>query len=225
MTYQPNQNQQDDVFMRRIIVQLHDFVKLDTDEAAIEMFQSGQLGPWKELTERCPNLRIKPRWRSLKGPELEALVAKGMARDRGYRPGPLSHYFVVTCPNDSPAEEVAKALGQWETIRRAWVDPGPIEPPLVIPADDPRWPAQGYLDPAPSGIDAEFAWSVPGGAGAGQGFVDLEQGWTLNHEDLAAHGITFISGVSQAYHGHGTAVLGEVSAVDNSLGWSESHLS
>jgi subtilisin family serine protease len=46
----------------------------------------------------------------------------------------------------------------------------------------------------------------------------MEQGWTLNHEDLVAAGITVISGVNTAYTGHGTAVLGEILAVDNTIG-------
>jgi subtilisin family serine protease len=54
--------------------------------------------------------------------------------------------------------------------------------------------------------------------GAGIRFIDLERGWTLNHEDLAAAGITIMSGVNQDFHGHGTAVLGEVVAVDNTRG-------
>jgi hypothetical protein len=59
-------------------------------------------------------------------------------------------------------------------------------------------------------------WS--GVNGSGIGFVDMERGWTLNHEDLAAAGITLISGVNQDFHGHGTAVLGEVLGVDNTVG-------
>ena len=61
-----------------------------------------------------------------------------------------------------------------------------------------------------------WAWSLADGTGVG--FVDVEQGWTLNHEDLAAANITLISGLNQAYTGHGTAVLGEVVGVDNHLG-------
>jgi hypothetical protein len=52
----------------------------------------------------------------------------------------------------------------------------------------------------------------------GVNFVDMEQGWTLNHEDLVSKGITLISGMNQAYFGHGTSVLGEVVAVDNTIG-------
>jgi serine protease len=43
-------------------------------------------------------------------------------------------------------------------------------------------------------------------------------GWTFNHEDLAAHGITLISGINHSYFFHGTGVLGELGAVDNAVG-------
>jgi serine protease len=50
-------------------------------------------------------------------------------------------------------------------------------------------------------------------------FIDLEQGWTLNHEDLTAHGGALLFGtLVNASRPHGTAVLGEVCAVDNTLG-------
>ena len=90
-------------------------------------------------------------------------------------------------------------------------------PPPVSPDDDPRSASQEYLDPSPHGVDARFAWSQ-GLDGSGVGFVDLERGWTLDHEDLVDSAIDIISGVNTDYHGHGTAVLGEVAMVDNELG-------
>jgi serine protease len=57
-----------------------------------------------------------------------------------------------------------------------------------------------------------------GGDGAHQALVDLEWGWTFNHEDLAALGITLISGINNSYFYHGTAVLGEIAARDNTVG-------
>jgi hypothetical protein len=78
---------------------------------------------------------------------------------------------------------------------------------------------QGYLDPKPSGIDARYAWGFPGGRGAGIGFVDLEQGWNLEHEDLAAADVTKISGINDKdFQWHGTAVLGVVLMADNNVG-------
>lgn len=49
---------------------------------------------------------------------------------------------------------------------------------------NPRNTNQGYLDAAPAGIDARYAWGFPGGDGMGANMVDMEQGWNLNHEDL-----------------------------------------
>src|SRR5262249_52764683 len=56
--------------------------------------------------------------------------------------------------------------------------------------------------------------------GQGIGVVDLEQGWRLSHEDLAARAPTPISGVnhdgSRGYmDNYGTAVLGDIAADDN----------
>ena len=88
-------------------------------------------------------------------------------------------------------------------------------PPPVNPADDPRNVNQGYEDAAPNGIDARYAWRFVGGDGAGVGFVDMERGRNLNHEDLAAAGITLISGISNDFFFDGTSALGEVLMVDN----------
>ena len=71
--------------------------------------------------------------------------------------------------------------------------------PLVNAGRRPAQPNQDYLDAAPTGIDARYAWTFAGGDGAGQRVVDMERGWTFNHEDLAAHGITLINGSTARY--------------------------
>lgn len=124
-------------------------------------------------------------------------------------------YAAITVRDEASAAEFANELDARDDVETAYVEGGPTPPP-VNAGDDPRSGNQGYLDAAPDGIYARWVWGATDGAGIG--FVDLEQGWTLNHEDLAAAGITIISGVSQAYHGHGTAMLGEVVAVDNTKG-------
>ncbi len=115
-------------------------------------------------------------------------------------------------------ESLRKELLAWPSVRVAYID-RPTPDPLVSPADDPRSPDQGYLDPAPDGIDAEYAWGVTGGDGAGQSFIDLERGWTFDHEDLDAHGASLLHGtLLNTSRAHGTAVLGQVCSVDNTLG-------
>jgi len=73
-------------------------------------------------------------------------------------------------------------------------------------ADDPRFAMQGYLQATDRGIDAEYARGF--GEGDGIQFIDIEGGWRLDHEDLAAAGIALLSGLNVEDPAHGTAVLG-----------------
>jgi hypothetical protein len=130
-------------------------------------------------------------------------------------PDPSLWYQVATPPELCP-DDLANALGRLDQVQTAYVM-RPVCPP-VNPVDDPLSLKQGYLDEAPVGIDARYAWGLRGGDGAGIGFVDLERGWKLDHPDLAAAGITLISGLNKDFRAHGTSALGEVLMVDNSIG-------
>jgi len=116
------------------------------------------------------------------------------------------------------AAELLQAVASLPQVEFAYVECGAV-PPSVNPADDPRSSSQRYLAPAPQGIDAYFAWAEADGSGIG--FVDLEQAWTLDHEDLPA-AIPFLGAGSllqnDEWIAHGTAVLGIVAAVDNDKG-------
>jgi len=79
----------------------------------------------------------------------------------------------------------------WEIARQLEDLPGiilarPVPRPTPLPVPINYQPNQGYEDPAannPSGIDAEYAWTQPGGTGTGVTICDLEYGWNLNHQD------------------------------------------
>lgn len=162
-------------------------------------------------------LKIKPLFESSSRSRLDELVERARRNDPTYEPTDFNFWTQVTCPEDVEAEGLAMAIRQLKEVETAYVI-RPLPPPLVNAMDDPRSTNQGYLDAAPNGIDARHAWAFAGGDGAGVGFVDLEQGWNLNHEDLIAAGVTLISGTNTAYYSHGTSVLGEVLMVDNMLG-------
>lgn len=90
--------------------------------------------------------------------------------------------------------------------------------PIVTPLYEPY---QGYLGPAPSGIDATAAWRLPGGLGQNVWFADVEGGWNDKHEDLPGDRITHVHGrkvYEPGWMAHGTAVLGEVVARPNDIG-------
>lgn len=97
---------------------------------------------------------------------------------------------------------------------------------------------QRYLNAAPVGIDARWAWTQTNGAGEGVGFVDIERGWFLavdvatamnQHEDLPRIGDRLrlspnvprdmdLSLCPSPSRHHGTAVVGVVAGTDNGVG-------
>ncbi len=186
-------------------------------EDTARAMESMGVGPWNALAAQFEGITLEPLL-SFKPEQFAALTERARALDSSFRATNLGAYFAVNLPPGMNAEALVKALSEWESVATAYVEPPPVEPPFVNAADDPRSGNQGYLDPAPDGIDAEYAWNFPGGDGAGQALVDMEWGWTFNHEDLAAHGITLISGLNHSYYFHGSGVLGEIAAVDNAVG-------
>ena len=101
----------------------------------------------------------------------------------------------------------------------------PVPKPVPLPTPPNYVTSQGYLRPAsstPVGIDADYAWSQPGGNGAGVTVYDLEYSWNYNHADVTQ---AFGSQINpEAYYdadpgnvNHGTAVIGEL--VSDNNGW------
>jgi hypothetical protein len=83
--------------------------------------------------------------------------------------------------------------------------------------------SQGYLDPAPAGLDGRYTWSRLGGRGENVSFIDVEFDWVTDHEDFAPSSNLFWGGRPACpYDGngseHGTAVMGVVAARDNGFG-------
>jgi subtilase family protein len=167
------------------------------------------------IAKQLAPLRLLPLFGSLNLKLLSELVDLARKNDPDYKPVDFSAWFEVETPAGVNADKLVKRLRKLPNIETAYVmvpSPPPVNP------DDERNPEQHYQDAAPNGIDARYAWGFTGGDGAGIGFVDLEQGWNLDHEDLKDAKITIISGLNKECHSHGTSVLGEVLMVDNKKG-------
>jgi len=201
-----------------VVVQFRPEYRIPYEDGAEKAIESLNIGAWRRLATAFPGITLKRLLRSTKAPQLERLIERAKKNDPEYQPGHFFGYFFVETNQPTNLRDLVKALRAWESVKVAYVDI-PAPDPVVNAADDPRSPNQGYLDPAPDGIDAEYAWGFPGGDGAGQRLIDLERGWTLNHEDIDAHGATLLHGAQRDLsRAHGTAVLGEVCAVDNTVG-------
>jgi len=131
------------------------------------------------------------------------------------------YYEVKIAPNATPEEklELMSELNSLDIVEIAYF---PAVPKLPK-APTPNWEtAQDYLQPAPDGVDAYYAWDTYGGKGDGIKVIDIEGNWVESHEDL--HGGTdhfHIAGdkiPDPTWYNHGTAVLGEIAADSNSFG-------
>ena len=150
----------------------------------------------------------------------------------------LSRFYRIAAPA-AELEATAKELQDMAIVEAAYVKP-PTTPPLYKLKLDrefilKEWPwpelwlgtpnysaRQGYLDAAPGGIDARWAWTQPGGLGNGVRVIDIEGNWRFTHEDLTVNqGGVVGSGTLQVgvdWRDHGTAVLGEISGDSNLIG-------
>lgn len=199
--------------VRRVVVKFKPDHGLPHTLAAEDEYARRRSQQWQSLKAQFGAVTLKPLFEHAGEDAVRHLEAFAA---RGARAGSkLSAYYAVEVPYEKDLEAVARAVGGWADVEFARVESGPVPPPLE-PDDDPLSSDQGYLESAPNGIDARIAWTVT--TGKGIGFVDVEQGWTLDHEDLAGAGIGLISGVNTQFNGHGTAVLGEIVGVDNDLG-------
>ncbi len=112
-----------------------------------------------------------------------------------------------------------------ELLKDPSVEAAYYKPPAEEPANPADWQTsdftsnQGYLDAAPGGVDARFAWNMVGGKGNGVRVIDMERGFNLTHEDIRSNFDGLISGSNRAgSRNHGTAVLGVIGGDENSFG-------
>jgi subtilisin family serine protease len=129
----------------------------------------------------------------------------------------LHIFYRVDAPDDK-LDHIAEKLRQDSRIQGAYVRPEPEIPrpvavetvkdvSLLSSATPDFGERQGYLNVAPTGIDAYYAWTLPGGYGNRVRIIDLESGWNFSHEDLQVNEQGII-GTKNDYNDHGTAVLG-----------------
>ena len=203
----------------RVVVKFRDYVELPYQDGVEAYFEKLRIGPWERIAKEFPGATMRRMYTAVDPAKIKELVRRAVEADQTYRPPNFLTYFVVDCPTGADPQALAKAFREWPNVQTAYFDLPGEDPSPVNDADDPLCPNQLYLDPAPTGVNAHYAWGFLGGDGEGQRVIDLEQGWTLNHEDLAGHGATVLYGtVRDTSRYHGTAVLGEICACDNTLG-------
>ena len=147
----------------------------------------------------------------------------------------LSNWFHAL-GTQSELEPIAEQLRNRADVEAAYIKP-PAEPAVVSversapdiareperrESAEPAVPnyssRQGYLGPAPVGIDTSYAWARSGGKGDGVSVIDCEWGWQLDHADLQENSLGLVAGTNGSSTHHGTAVMGEIGGDHNGYG-------
>ncbi|MFL5353535.1 S8 family peptidase [Archangium sp.] len=163
--------------------------------------------------------RMGPAGRLFRQDELTLAEHKRLAEERsGKEMADLDLYFEVPLRPGTLAQDVNELvmkLNALDSVEIAYAEAA-TEPAFfgrsseadAAPSADFE-ARQGYLDAAPGGIDARYAWRLPGGTGTGVNIVDVEGAWNDSHEDLPR--FFYMGGVQYGdagWRNHGTAVMG-----------------
>lgn len=145
----------------------------------------------------------------------------------------LPNYYYVEA-DDEKLDKLAEEMMNQNLVDAAYIKP-PAYPPVYMEMDEVAPPSpqaappvttdftanQLYLEAAPGGIDARYAWLCSGGRGRNVRIIDIEGAWRFSHEDLIQNQGGVIGGVQSTdlgWRNHGTAVVGEFGGDRNSFG-------
>jgi hypothetical protein len=132
----------------------------------------------------------------------------------------LTHFWRLDASSVDDSGAFANQLGRLSSeISLSYVEAR--AGPTSIPAPPANYQSdQLYLDPAPVGVDAYWAWNQPNGKGEDVRVIDLESGWILTHTDLPKPQLLFNDNVTNQneVRDHGAAVMGIIAAKDNGVG-------
>ncbi len=134
----------------------------------------------------------------------------------------FNSYYKIEVQSPVEAENLINSLNQLDIVEIAYFQPKPEPAGIFSSSTLPNYqPNQDYREAAPDGIDADFANTLAGGNGTGVKIIDIEGNWNFSHIDLSKAAGAHIAGdliVNPDWRNHGTAVIGELIADDDSLG-------
>ena len=187
-----------------------------------ELTEKLQLSKFKKILHEFKLMNSRRVVRSLPTEEILKLEKKLNTQQFANPIRSLTRYWRIDVRHHEDKDQLVSLFNELQEVDLAYLELSASDL-IVRKSADSHTDKQGYLDAAPIGIDARWAWKHPSGKGQGMRFIDLEQGWFLDHEDLPTTNSSLIYGDNRdginGYKGdHGTAILGEVVAVHNHIG-------
>lgn len=178
------------------------------------------------IFQRYPSL---PSYPSVRGTRISRILQREMRARATDFPPPrsLTAYYIVDPREWRDADLAERLLAELNALPKNEVELAYREFGVELPGNwvvdpgDPLVRDQGYLHAAPKGIGAKTKQVWGSFSGKSVGFVDLEAGWNLEHEELppsAAGAIPIRNVNNPLYADHGTNVLGIVLGQPNGTG-------
>lgn len=205
--------------MVQLIVKLVDTSDLPYVDGVEQEFTGLMASAWQAVVALFPEAGLRRVFSNFDRDGLDALREEAQTNSASEMPRLDAYHFLVV--DDALAGAAIAALEAMPDVELVYE-----QPPIALPCIDPLQPAANplvagasYVASAPDGVGGGLGFVTPGGSGDGVTFADMEGGWLLSHEDLAAAGVAMVSGVMDANAmDHGTAVLDVVVGQDNALG-------
>src|SRR5262245_38821003 len=209
-------------WLPQIVVKLHDDVELKSP-AELGEYLAANVSACFESAK--PIVLVTRLISDANSEIILSLNKRARNADSNFRPSNLLNYLRLTVQPTLDLKGVVRLLSSLSIVETAYINLRG-EDPEVQPENDPKFANQGYLKAAPDGVGSELVWprddgtGIKGADGTGVKLIDMELGWTLNHEDLVGLRIRkpLYGNIVNGSRSHGTSVLGVIAAKDNKKG-------
>lgn len=208
----------DEAEISHVVVKLHDKTEARLRGGKLTS-PSASLGSVREVLKPYQDGRMSRLFRGWSETQLDG--DRGMLQARsGQELADLNTYYEIEVNDLGEAQTLVNHLNDLDEVEIAYAQPAPEEAGDISPPTPDYQEYQDYREPAPEGVDADYANTLAGGDGTGVKIIDIEINWQTTHEDLDRA----VGNVIGAYPGggsssdHGTAVIGEMIAGDNGYG-------
>jgi Subtilase family len=198
-----------EIFFTRIVIKFYDHSQINyTLNNILEtLSRKDSTGQWKTFIQSCAGIQIDKLFTSISTDSLLELVNRAKTLDTKYTPPNLLTYYVLSCPASVSSHEVLLKLTAFKEVELAYLQSAAIAPGINNIA--PPVARKEFTEPSPLGINAKYAWGIQGGRGSPQiKFIDIEQGWILDHEAITAHALPLTGINHPRFRDHGAGVLG-----------------
>lgn len=202
----------------RLVVKFRSYARVPSAETTAGNDLVPECDTWRRaFQKKTRGLNIKRLFTSVSSTEISDLVRRARLTDASYDAPSFLAYHAVDCLDHTTAQQLLQELLDSKDVELAYLVNDSTPPQLSNVDSQVSEISQQYLGPAPTGIDARYAWNIRGGDGEGSvKLVDIEQGWLLGHESFKVSSIP-ITGLNHAFHDHGTAVLGVIMMEENKI--------